>query len=133
MLYEVHISNDADPSDEFTIQARFAADERMNCFVRVTGAPGMTATDELIVPVEYDGALTVPLGVVRAHAGLFDDAFFFDLTGFRETVAMSTLRFVNTRDFFEGQNTPAIVIEFPLLAVSPTNERFRVWASTSRI
>lgn len=133
VLYEIHISNDMDMADEFTIQGRFGEDDLGNCFVRVTGAPGMMPTDELVVPVEYNGSLAVTAGTVRVHAGLHDDAFFFDLTGFRETVAMSTLRFVNDRDFFAGQNTPAIVVEFPLIVVAPANERFRVWASTSRI
>jgi hypothetical protein len=71
--------------------------------------------------------------VVRVYAGVHDDAFFFDLMGFRNTVTTGTLDFAADRDFFAGLNTPAIVVEFPLLPVSPANERFRVWASTSRI
>lgn len=133
VVYEIHLSNDADAEDEFTIEARFAEDDVGNCFVRVTGAPGMPSDAELVVPVEYDGSLTVPTGTIRAHAGLHDDAFFFDLQGFRNTVSTGTLDFVADRDFFAGQNTPAIVVEFPLIAVSPANERFRVWGSTSRI
>lgn len=133
VVYQIHITNDADADDEFTIEARFAEDDAGNCFVRVTGAPGMVAGDEIVAPVEYNGSLTVPSGVVRAHAGLHDDAFFFDLQGFRDSLSMSSLEFVADRDFFALQNTSAIVVEFPLLVVSPANERFRVWASTSRI
>lgn len=133
VVYQIHISSDADFEDEHTIEARFGTDDLDNCFVRVTGAPGMMASEEIVVPVEYDASLNVPSGVVRVHAGLHDDAFFFDLEGFRTTVMTGTLSFVNDRDFFAGQNTPAIVVEFPLLAVSPANERFRVWASTNRI
>lgn len=133
VVYNILVSNDADFDAEFTIDARLAADDVGNCFLRVTGAPGMTAGQELVVPVEYNGRVTVPSGVVRAHAGLHDDHFYFDLIGFRETFAMSTLRFENDRDFFATKNTSAIVVEFPLLVVSPANERLRVWATTSRI
>lgn len=133
VVYFIHLSNDADMDDEFTIEGRFGLDDLGNCFVRITGAPGMAAGDELVVPAEYNGTLTVPTGVVRAHAGLHDDAFFFDLQGFRDTVSSGNLSFTNDRDFFALQNTSAIVVEFPLLAIAPTNERFRIWASTNRI
>ena len=43
------------------------------------------------------------------------------------------LRMAADNDFFDGLNTSAIVVEFPLLAISPTGQSFRVWATTSRI
>lgn len=138
VVYQIHISNDAPPpagdlDAEFVIEARFATDSESNCFLRVTGAPGMTTGSEIVSPVEYNGRLTVPSGVVRTHAGLHDDHFFFDLEGFRTTLMTGSLAFENDRDFFATQNTPAIVVEFPLLAVSPANERLRIWAVTTRI
>jgi hypothetical protein len=138
VLYSIHLSNDADLDDEFTIEARFGLDDLGNCFVQISGAPGMAAGTSMIVPVE----VATTRGDVDVYAGLRDDAFFFDLVGFREMVdgldgtpaypAGMGLRMINDRDFFAGLNTSAIVVEFPLTAVSPTNQSFRVWASTAR-
>jgi hypothetical protein len=134
VLYEIHIDNNIQPfmgtgaEDEFTIQARFGEDDVGNCMVQFSGVPGITAGTTLEGAVEH----TLTRGDVQAFAGLRDDAFFFDLQGFRTTVSTGTLSFVNDRDFFAGQNTPAIVLEFPLIAVSPTDETIRVWGSTSR-
>jgi hypothetical protein len=142
VLYEIHLSNDADLDPEFSIQARFGEDDAGNCFVRVAGAPGMPAAgmpgDAMVVPVE----VPTTRGDVDVYAGLRDDAFFFDLQGFRDTVAALDdmpqptppmgLLMTNDRDFFAGQNTSALVVEFPLLAISPAGESFRVWATTSR-
>ena len=135
VLYELHIDNDIQPfagvdaEDEFTIQVRFGEDDVGNCMVQFSGIPGVPAGATIEGAVEQ----TLSRGDVRAYAGLRDDAFFFDLQGFRETVSSGTLSFVNDRDFFAGQNTPAIVVEFPTLTVSPTDETVRIWASTSRI
>ena len=119
----------------------------------MTGLPGVATG----VAVQGLVGYTLQHGAtIRAFAGLRDDAFFFDLVGFRTVTGATApmgrliqrdaggaivmagspphpvLNFVNDRDFFQGQNTPAIVVEFPLLAVSPTNQVFRVWASTAR-
>lgn len=126
VLYTIHISNDADLEPEFNIQTRFAEDDVGNCFMRIEGIPGTTAP--MIGRVEH----VMQSGSNMAFAGLRDDAFFFDLVGFRETRAMGTLRFMSTRDFFAGQNTPAIAVEFPLSAVSTAGGDFRVWATTGR-
>lgn len=138
VLYEIHISNDADLQDEFTIEVRFAEDSVGNCFARVAGAPGMTGS--MVVPTE----IATTRGDVDVYAGLRDDPFFFDLLGFREMVdgldgtpayeAGMGIRMTNDRDFFATLNASAIVIEFPLLAVSSDSVTpFRVWASTARI
>lgn len=137
VLYNIHISNDADLDDEFTIDVRFAEDSLGNCFVRVTGVPGMTGN--MVVPTE----IATTRGDVDVFAGLRDDPFFFDLEGFQDTVAALSntqpdapdgLLMTNDRDFFENLNASSIVIEFPLLAVSSDSATpFRVWASTARI
>lgn len=127
VLYTIHISNDDDLEAEHSIHARFGNDDLDHCFVQLSGVPGVTGTIE--------GAVerTIRRGDAMAYAGLRDDAFFFDLQGFRETLMMGTLRFDSDRDFFAGKNTSAIVVEFPLSAVSTGGADFRVWATTTRI
>lgn len=126
VLYQIHFS-DADLSNERTIDARFGEDDVGNCFVQLSGVPG-AGTTPIVARIEH----TVERGDVTVFAGLRDDFFFFDLQGFQETLAMGSIRFMSTRDFFAGQNTPALVVELPLAAVSPTDAPFRVWATTSR-
>jgi hypothetical protein len=141
VLYEIHIDTDADADfmDDDTISVRLGDDDLGNCFYRIEGVPG-TATGEVIVgPVGFQ----TDFEEVNTMVALFDDAFFFDLEGFRAVTTMGTLfndatpatgdlLFVNDRDFFADKNTPAIVIEFPTLAVS-SGDVVRVWGSTRRI
>ena len=64
-------------------------------------------------------------------AGLREDPFFFDLTGFQETLSTGTVSFVNDRDFFAQKNISAIVIELETEDLGGTT--LQVWATTSRI
>ena len=136
VLYSIHIDNSGDTLPDQTITARFATDStNRNCFVRFEGLPGVTGAR--IQPVE----LTRTYGMARAFVGLRDDAFFFDLQGFRETLAMAGtapagmgVRMTSDRDFFAGRNTPVIVVEVPVSAVVATGRTaLKVWATTSRI
>mgnify|MGYP006164518407 FL=1 len=68
---------------------------------------------------------------VRVRAGLFDDPFFFDLQGFRDTTRTGTLMFNNRRDFFAGQNLTAVVIEVPKNRIDK-GALVDIWAATSR-
>lgn len=127
VLYTVHIDNDDDNVADFDVEARFGHDDVGNCFVRVSNAPGATA------PIEAPVELVTTRGDVKVFAGLRDDPFFFDLTGFQETLAMGTLRFVNDRDTFARKNGGALVLEFPLPATLEGGTALRVWATTARI
>jgi hypothetical protein len=137
VVYSIHIDNTGDAMPDATIEARFAMDDtNRNCFISMRGLPGTTGT--VVGRIEHN--VNIP-GGGRFFAGLRDDAFFFDLQGFRETV--SNGRLINTttnqpyiqndRDFFSGKNTPAIVLELPLASVrgSGTNP-MRLWATTAR-
>jgi len=137
VLYTIHIDNTGDAMPELNLEARLASDDTSrNCFISMRGLPGTTGT--VVGRVEH----TVPIaGGGQFFAGLRDDAFFFDLQGFRDT--LSNGRLINTttnqpyiqndRDFFAGKNTSAIVIELPLASVrgAGTNP-LRVWATTAR-
>jgi hypothetical protein len=128
VLYGMHISNDADADAEFDIWARYAKDDAGRCFVSIEGVPG--AGGSLVTgPAER----TLHAGSVIAFTGLRDDAFFFDLQGFRETFSTGSIKMIDDRDSFAGQNSAALILEFPLVAISPGGEDFRIWATTSRI
>ncbi len=130
VLYTINVSN-ASPrtTANFPITFRFGQDTRANgeqYGIRVSGLPGVTG--DIIGPVEtnliQDG--------VRVRAGLFDDPFFFDLQGFRETRSTGTLSIRNNRDFFAGQNLTAVVIEIPRNRIANGSSPVDVWSETAR-
>lgn len=160
VLYTVHIDNTADAGNatDFTantndnmsdiqIQARFGMNGNEEWGMQVFNLPG--ADEALIGPVGDD------LGSegARAYAGMFDDPFFFDLTGFLETVANlqdpdgpepdgADLAFASLDpdgdgpvDGLEGTNTMAIVFEFSgeLAADGNADNFIQMWATTGRV
>ncbi len=128
MLYTVNISNAGTRADvEIPIQVRFGPGANANEFgVQVTGLPGVTGA--LVGPVETN----LTSNGVTFRAGLFDDPFFFDLVGFRQTVSTGTLAFDNQRNFFAGQNLTAIVMEIPRSRIENGTNPIGIWASTAR-
>ena len=130
-LYTINISNDgAAGTTEFPIRIRFGADASAGpgqFGVQIMGLPGVTGA--LSGPVETiltrDG--------VTATAGLFDDPFFFDLQGFRDTRNTGTLSFNNQRNFFAGQNLTAIVVEIPRSRLANGTNRLDIWGETARL
>lgn len=127
VLYGLHVDNDGDGESDHDIWIRFGQNDAGDWGVQVTGLAGQ---DAVVGPVEE--VIEAKLGQ-RVYAGLRDDPFFFDLVGFRETVATGTLSFMNTRDFFAGQNSSVIVVEFAAddLATG-ADDTFNVWATTGR-
>ncbi len=140
VLYQIHIDTNGETAgdfgDEHTINVRFGADTGDHCYVEATFASSGT-------PI-YAGAIrgatehALARGEVRVQAGVFDDAFFFDLEGFRTLLATGALTSFYSlshpgmsRDFFAGLNTPAIVVQFPTSALGAAGA-IRVWGSTSR-
>lgn len=127
VLYTINLSNAGDRTDaEFPIQFRFGFDANNNPGVQITGLPG---SGVLVGPVETN--LTTPNGIM-VRAGLFDDPFFFDLQGFRETRNTGTLRFNNQRDFFLTQNDTAIVIQIPRTLIENGSHTIDIWGTTAR-
>ncbi|HYZ48745.1 MAG TPA: hypothetical protein VE567_07620 [Sphingomonas sp.] len=126
VLYTINISNAGARTDpEIQIRFRFGYDGQ-SPGVQFTGIPG-TAT-ALEGPVQT----VLQQGEVKAIAGIFDDPFFFDLLGFRETRSTGTLAIRNTRDFFRGQNDTSVVIEMPRSAVLNGTGPLDIWATTAR-
>ena len=125
VLYEINLSTDGiAQTTEVPIRIRFGFDGNRPG-VQVTGLPGGASVQG---PVEE--TLTVNNMLVRA--GLFDDPFYFDLQGFRETRSTGTLRFNSQRDFFAGQNDTAVVIQIPRPMIQQGNQLIHVWSAASR-
>jgi hypothetical protein len=126
ILYTVNISNAGFPTDpEIQIRFRFGQDANGVTGIQLTGLPD--SPDPLVGPVEQ----TLSRNGILVRAGLYDDPFFFDLQGFRDTKATGHLSFRNDRNFFAGQNDTAIVFQFPigmLRGTAPLN----VWVTTAR-
>lgn len=126
VLYTINLSTSGSRTDaEFPIEVRFGYNASNQPGVRVTGLPpnGGTLTGSV------ETTMTASNGILF-RAGLVDDPFFFDLQGFRETRAMGTLRFNNQRNFFNGQNDTAIIIQIPRSLLG--SNQVDVWATTAR-
>lgn len=128
VLYKILISTAA-PTDtpEVVMRVRFGRGKGPNEWgVRIEGVPGVTGAIEGPVDTNLvkDG--------VTARAGLFDEPFFFDLQGFRETRSLNAIRFVNTRNFFDGNNDTAIVLEIPRDRLAGATTPLGFWTTTSR-
>ena len=127
VLYTINISNRNSPTDpEVQIRFRFGKDAAGNTGVEISGLPD--GGPPLVGPVET----TLTSSGILARAGLYDDPFFFDLQGFRETRSTGTLSFVNTRSFFTGQNDTAMVLQIPRPLIE-TGEQLNIWVTSARI
>lgn len=127
VLYTVNVSNAAPrTTPNIPIRIRFGPGSGDQVGVKVSGLPGVSG--DVIGAVETD----ILKDGVRVRAGLFDDPFFFDLQGFRETSATGTLSFNKDRDFFAGQNLTAVVIEIPRNRIANGDNLIDIWATTAR-
>ncbi|MEN3973316.1 DUF4331 family protein [Sphingomicrobium sp. XHP0235] len=129
--YYINVSNAAPRTQtDVPILIQFGEDEGMpgtQYGVRVSGLPGVSG--DIIGPVESN----LQRDGVRVRAGLFDDPFFFDLQGFKETRDTGDLSFDSSRDFFAGQNITAVVIEIPQDRIENGDNLVDVWAESLRL
>ncbi len=131
VLYTINIANGPVKSEAtFPINIRFGADTSNGTTrygVKVSGVPGVNG--DIIGPVEQrlekDGVIV--------EAGLFDDPFYFDSLGFRESRSMGTLRFNNKRDFFSKQNLTVVIIEIPRSRIENGSNKIGVWSIAKRL
>ncbi|WP_225206927.1 hypothetical protein [Novosphingobium huizhouense] len=128
VLYKIHISTKKPgTTDEFTIRARFgkgAGDKDWG--VRFEGVPGVAGA------IEGPAETTLQKDGVKARAGLFDEPFFFDLIGFRETRQLGQIRIRNNRNFFDEQNDMALVFEIPDANFGADVSQLELWGQTLR-
>lgn len=126
ILYGFHIDNNNDDVPEFDIWVRFGPDSLGNWGMQVENLPGSNAP--VVGPVE---SIVYTDAGRYVFAGLRDDPFFFDLTGFHETLQTATVSFDSRRDDFAGTNVLAIVLEMDLQAALGGHQSLRVWGSTA--
>jgi len=128
VLYTINISTAAPgETSEIAIKARFGPGKNPGEWgVRFEGIPGVTGTIE--GPVDTNLAKDG----VTARAGLFDEPFFFDLQGFRESRSLGAIRFQNTRNFFDGNNDTALVLSIPKDRFTSATTPLGFWATTAR-
>ena len=130
VLYLLNIANGPDKTvATIPIKIRFGADMSSGTArygVKVSGLPGVGG--DIIGPVEErlekDGVII--------KAGLFDDPFYFDSQGFRESRSMGRLRFNNKRDFFAKQNLTVVIIEIPRDRIENGKNQIGLWAISKR-
>jgi hypothetical protein len=126
VLYTLHLSNDGNPATtEFPVRIRFGFDGA-KAGVQVTGLPGGVTVQG---PVETD----LQQGGIVVRAGLFDDPFFFDSQGLRESRQTGTIRFNNQRSFFGSKNITAVIIQMPRSLIQNGINRLHVWSETGRL
>lgn len=124
-LYSIHIDTNDDNLPDRSTHIRFGFDPNGNAGVRIDGLPG--TTDPIIGAVE---TVLSAGGGRQVFTGLREDPFFFDLTGFNQTLNTGTLAFDSTRDDFAGNNVSAIVLEMDLNAATGGAPTIAVWATT---
>jgi len=133
VLYTMHFDVDGDAVSDHDIHFRFGMNSAGNWGVQAMGFPGAGAAVQ--GPVE--AVIPAPGGML--FAGLRDDPFFFDLTGFTNTVTYGTLfdgsalYFDSTRDDLAGTNVMSIVVEFDAVSLLGADTDFQTWATSSRI
>jgi len=130
ILYTINISNAGSPTDaEVSIRFRFGLDSTTGKYgVEIVGLPDAPGT-ALVGPVEQ----TLTRNGLLARAGLYDDPFFFDLQGFRDTRSTGNLAFVSSRSFFTGQNDTAMVLQVPRRFVENGSNQLNIWVTSARI
>jgi hypothetical protein len=126
VLYGVHIDHDDDQVADHEIWIRFGQNPDGDWGVQFKGLPGSTDALEgkIDATLERDG--------VVALAGFRDDPFFFDLTGFQDTLATGTLSFDASRDSFAGTNVPAVVIELDAATATGDTGTAALWVTSAR-
>lgn len=128
VLYTINISNEAPATTtEIPIRMRFGKGAGADDWgVRVEGIPG---TPTIEGPVEQ----TLVSGAVKVRAGLFDDPFFFDSQGLRESRATGQIKFDKNRSFFNSKNITAIALQIPKSRLVGSTGKLEMWTTTGRI
>ena len=127
ILYEFHFDTSvpADGVSDLDIFARFAQDDAGEWGIQVSGF-GTS-------PIEGAVETVLSSGDVSVWAGLADDPFFFDQSGFNQTVSTGTLSFDPTRDDVAGFNVTAIAIQVPASAIQANGTTFQTWSTTGSL
>ncbi len=137
--YEIHVVTTSDLSTGPTVKVTFSGTPLM---FKVEGLGANPITGEVTPPGSAQPKVTEANGI-KVFAGPRDDPFFFDLVGFKNFVAHPAAPAHGLRpagetpvDQFAGTNISAIVLEFPITALTGASTSntgtIKAWASTSR-
>jgi hypothetical protein len=123
VLYRINMSTDGNrATTEIPIDIRFGFDGA-NPGVQVRGLPDVPIIQG---PVETNFGI----GGYLIRAGLFDDPFFFDLQGLRETRSTGSLRFNNMRSAFANANITGVIIQIPRFRID--GDQIDIWSEAGR-
>jgi len=126
VLYTINVSNAGTRTDiEFPIEIRFGRDGT-SPGIEVRNLPGVGVIQG---PVERN--LLTSNGIM-VRAGLFDDPFFFDPQGLRESRATGNLSFNNMRNRFANLNSTFVIVAIPRGLIDQ-GQPLDVWSSSARI
>jgi len=125
ILYTMHFDTSADGISDLDISARFAQNSDGEWGLQVSGASD--------APLEGPVETVLSNSDLSAWAGLADDPFFFDQTGFNQTVATGTISFDPTRDDVAGLNVTAVVLQIPIATIVSEGGTFQTWSTTSTL
>lgn len=134
--YRIHVDNTGDLTADATVVVKFTGND-----FSVTGL-GPNAITGKVTPAGTAPIIT-DQGGIKIFAGLRDDPFFFDLTGFKAFLAAPFTPASGLRpsgqtpaDTFAGTNVSSIVIELPITALTgaanANTGTIKAWASTAR-
>ena len=127
VVYGIHVDNNGDNMPDETAWIQFAQNEGGQWYVQFSGLAGIGGP--VVAPVNT--ATTIGPGDEQAWAGLADDPFFFDLTGYSDTLMSGTISFTGA-DAFAGFNVMAIVVELSQDAAAGGSNNIQMWAATYR-
>ena len=125
VIYGIHIDRDNDQVADANIWVRFAQNSAGQWGVQVTDVPGAAG------PVSGAVGTVIEADDIKLWAGHADDPFFFDLTGFQDTLATGTLSFTAT-DALAGLNVSAFVLDVDAAAIAEGQPRVDLWTTTGR-
>jgi hypothetical protein len=137
--FQIHIDANGDISDDALVTIRGTT----NPAKIVIDHPGPSFEATVTPPASATPVITEQSGV-KIFAGLRDDPFFFDLSGFQAFLASPAAPARGLRpasggapsDTFAGFNVFAIVVEVPVTAITgasnPNTGTIKVWVSSSK-
>lgn len=152
-LYQIKIDNTGDAREDLVFQFTFTGPAgKQKVTMRGPMAPNSVGTTNTLVGGKkmkgYTNTVLTSDNGVKLFAGPRDDPFFIDLEAFLRilpdrkpeagplsqiTQGPLTFRAAgNAMDFLRGFNDMAIVVELPTAMLTTNNNRFGVWATTSR-
>jgi len=127
VLYGMHFDTSvpADGVSDKDIYARFAQNPTGEWGVQVFDESGVLFVSPIDTVTENTNG--------KVWAGLTDDPFFFDLTGFNTTVSTGTLSLDPNRDSVAGLNITSLVLQLPLSNVVTPGAQVSTWVTSSTL